>query len=288
MYDRKLRVFVSSRMQELATERRAIKAALAGLNIDAWIFEDDAGARPQSIQQTYLRELEDADLYLAIFWQGYGDYTIDEFDHARSLKKDCLVYEKHAAISERDSQLDTFLEKIGKVTTGLTSARFHTVEELVGKVKDDVARWQTSLTRQALDQRLDDERERQAGIRAQEHAAPRQRVVNRAPQGIAELFKDRTSQSAAILDTLLAGDSSHRVVTVFGLLRRESGGHGAIWWRAARREPGRFPTGTRTSPRERLAACGGADPVQPGESLSRPEAVRGGAAKRARRPRHHG
>ena len=203
-------------MQELATERRAIKAALAGLNIDAWIFEDDAGARPQSIQQTYLRELEDADLYLAIFWQGYGDYTIGEFEHARSLKKDCLVYEKHAAIAERDSQLDTFLEKIGKVTTGLTSARFHTVEDLVGRVKDDVARWQTSLTRQALDQRLDDERERQAGIRAQEHAAPRQRVVNRAPQGIAELFKDRTSQSAAILDTLLAGDSSHRVVTVFG------------------------------------------------------------------------
>ena len=51
IYER-LRVFVSSRMQELAPERAAIKAALNELNIDGWVFEEDAGARPQGIQQT--------------------------------------------------------------------------------------------------------------------------------------------------------------------------------------------------------------------------------------------
>jgi hypothetical protein len=82
IYER-LRVFVSSRMQELAPERAVIKAALNELNIDAWVFEDDAGARAQTIQQSYREEIESADLYIGLFWRGYGDYTVDEFDCRR-------------------------------------------------------------------------------------------------------------------------------------------------------------------------------------------------------------
>ena len=77
IYER-LRVFVSSRMQELEPERTAIKAALNELHIDGWVFEKDAGARPQGIQQTYQQELDSADLYIGLFWRDYGDYTIDE------------------------------------------------------------------------------------------------------------------------------------------------------------------------------------------------------------------
>ena len=44
IFDR-LRVFVSSSMQELGPERRAVKAALDALKIDAWVFEEDAGDR---------------------------------------------------------------------------------------------------------------------------------------------------------------------------------------------------------------------------------------------------
>jgi Domain of unknown function (DUF4062) len=50
---RRLRVFISSRMEELAPERQAIKAALEDVGMDPWIYESDAGARPQSIQETY-------------------------------------------------------------------------------------------------------------------------------------------------------------------------------------------------------------------------------------------
>jgi tetratricopeptide (TPR) repeat protein len=216
MYDRRLRVFVSSRMQELAPERRAIKAALDHLKVDAWIFEDDAGARPQSIQATYLDELEHADLYLGVFWNAWGKYTIDEFEHARQWKKDCLVYEKRVDIERRDRELGDFLGTIGTVETGLTTQWFQTADELAEKIQTDVARWQTTLTRQALSQGLNAERERQTQLRAQEHAAPRQRIVNLAPQGIADLFKDRTAPMAEILDTLLAREGSHRVVTIFG------------------------------------------------------------------------
>ena len=45
----RLRIFISSRMQELAPERVAIRDALDQLNLDGWIFEMDAGARPQGI-----------------------------------------------------------------------------------------------------------------------------------------------------------------------------------------------------------------------------------------------
>ena len=75
----RLRIFVSSNMQELASERRLVKTSLSQLHVDAWVFEDDAGARPGTIQQTYLNEVEDADLYVGLFWKGYGDHTIKEF-----------------------------------------------------------------------------------------------------------------------------------------------------------------------------------------------------------------
>src|SRR4029077_20204479 len=82
IFDR-LRVFVSSKMQELAPERQALKAALDALKVNAWVFEQDAGARPVSIQKAFLEEVEAADLYIGLFWKGYGDYTIEEYEHAR-------------------------------------------------------------------------------------------------------------------------------------------------------------------------------------------------------------
>jgi len=53
----RLRVFVSSKMQELAPERQAVKAALGELIVDAWVFEHDAGARPVSIEKVFLEEV---------------------------------------------------------------------------------------------------------------------------------------------------------------------------------------------------------------------------------------
>src|SRR5262249_228383 len=73
----------------------------------------------------------------------------------------------------------------------------------------------------ALHPDVREERDRQARLRAQEQAASRQRIVNFAPQGVAELFKDRAAPMAEILDTLLARHSALRVVAVLG-----QGGYG--------------------------------------------------------------
>ena len=47
-------------MSELAPERRLVKEALDELKVDAWVFEEDAGARPESIEETFLEEVEAA------------------------------------------------------------------------------------------------------------------------------------------------------------------------------------------------------------------------------------
>ncbi len=150
-----LRVFVSSRMQELAPERQAVEAALDDLGVDAWLYEEDAGARPETIEQVFLEEVAAADLYIGIFWKGYGAYTIDEFEHARNLGKPCLIYEKRAGIEgQRDPKLQAFLDRISRVETGLAVGWFDTTDELGELVKRDVARELAEVYRRHRDDRL--------------------------------------------------------------------------------------------------------------------------------------
>ncbi len=95
----KLQVFISSKMATLVDERKRIKATLDNLNINAWVYEEHAGARPDSIQHTYLEEIENADLYLGVFWKEYGEYTIEEYRHAVAQGKPCLIYEKRTEMA---------------------------------------------------------------------------------------------------------------------------------------------------------------------------------------------
>jgi len=145
-----LSLFISSKMQELIEERRAVQDALSDYHMNGWLWEKDAGARPESIRHTYLKEVEACDLYIGLFWLGYGPYTIEEFEHARVHKKPCLVYEKHEDVERRDPQLKAFLERIGKVDNpkGLTICWFKTTEELAGRVQADVVHLLTESFRE--------------------------------------------------------------------------------------------------------------------------------------------
>src|SRR5947199_3147695 len=109
---RLLSLFISSKMQELAEERRAVQTALTEYEMHGWIWEDDAGARPEPIRSTYLTEVEECDIYLGLFWLNYGQYTIEEFEHARQLHKPCLVYEKYVNVEQRNPKLATFLHRL--------------------------------------------------------------------------------------------------------------------------------------------------------------------------------
>jgi hypothetical protein len=146
-----LSLFVSSKMQELADERRAIQAALSDKHMFSWLWEDDAGARPEPIRHTCLKEVEACDIYIGLFWLGYGQYTVEEYEHARRHKKPCLVYEKRIDIERRIAELLAFLKHIQQVENdeGLTVRWFMTPEQLAAFVQEDVMHLLTTTFRES-------------------------------------------------------------------------------------------------------------------------------------------
>jgi predicted ATPase len=68
--DDRLRVFVSSTLEELATERGAARAAIEQLRLAAVMFESGARAHPP--QAVYRAYLEQSDIFVGIYWQRYG------------------------------------------------------------------------------------------------------------------------------------------------------------------------------------------------------------------------
>jgi len=128
-------------MMELAAERAEVKRVLADMGIDAWVYEHDAGARPGSIEDEYLSALEAAELFVGIYWKGYGTYTNEEFAAARERGRQCFLYEKLAAPNERDSALEGFLGPLRDVRTGLALKRFASAAELGTAVRRDLVRW---------------------------------------------------------------------------------------------------------------------------------------------------
>jgi predicted ATPase len=68
--DQRLRVFVSSTLEELAAERAAARAAIEQLRMAPVMFE--SGARPHPAQAVYRAYLEQSDVFVGIYWQRYG------------------------------------------------------------------------------------------------------------------------------------------------------------------------------------------------------------------------
>ncbi|HUK73618.1 MAG TPA: DUF4062 domain-containing protein, partial [Streptosporangiaceae bacterium] len=68
--DRRLRVFVSSTLGELADERRAVSRAIEALRLTPVMFE--LGARPYPPQEVYQQYLAQSDVFIGLYWQRYG------------------------------------------------------------------------------------------------------------------------------------------------------------------------------------------------------------------------
>src|SRR3970040_1592813 len=68
--DQRLRVFVSSTLQELADERAAARDAIARLRLAPVMFE--LGARPHPPRDLYRAYLDQSHIFVGIYWQRYG------------------------------------------------------------------------------------------------------------------------------------------------------------------------------------------------------------------------
>ncbi|MBK8134217.1 MAG: DUF4062 domain-containing protein, partial [Chloroflexi bacterium] len=77
----------SSKMRELAPERQALQDLLPALDretfrLRTWAFEQNAPASNKSIRDVYLEALQNSALYVGLFWNDFGEWTIDEFEQA--------------------------------------------------------------------------------------------------------------------------------------------------------------------------------------------------------------
>ncbi len=113
--DQRLRVFVSSTLQELAEERKAARRAIERLRLAPVMFE--LGARPHPPRELYRAYLEQSHIFVGIYWQRYGwvapDETVsgleDEYNLSGSRPK--LIYVKSPA-PDREPRLKDLLDRI--------------------------------------------------------------------------------------------------------------------------------------------------------------------------------
>ncbi len=138
----KIRIFVSSTLQECKEEREVAKRAVISLNHDPVMFEA-AGARPHPPRSVYLRGLENAHIFVGIYREQYGFIAEgmsvsgleDEFRYATARGLPPLLYVK------RDCTRTERLEALVTEMKGpdFTIGHYQIPEELYELLRDNIA-----------------------------------------------------------------------------------------------------------------------------------------------------
>jgi predicted ATPase len=139
--DQRLRVFVSSTLQELAPERQAVRDAVTRLRLVPVLFE--LGARPQPPRQVYRAYLAQSQVFVGVYWQSYGwiapgeqmSGLEDEYLMAAGLPR--LLYVKSPA-PEREPRLAAMLDRI-REAADVSYQQFSTAADLQRLVENDLA-----------------------------------------------------------------------------------------------------------------------------------------------------
>ncbi len=141
-----LNVFISSKMIELKEERQALHDLIPNLGqgkaiLRPWLYEDHAEASSHSTRETFLTHLKRSDLYIGLFWNLYGEWTIDEFEKAAEWEIETHLYVKDQESSKRDKKLKAFLTKHADVVGGLSAPWFTSLDDLRKKVTQSIDSW---------------------------------------------------------------------------------------------------------------------------------------------------
>ncbi len=140
--DQRLRVFVSSTLQELAEERRAAREAITKLRLSPVLFE--LGARPHPPRDLYRAYLEQSHIFIGIYWQKYGWVAPGEMisgledEYRLSGEKPKLIYIKASPAPDREPRLKELLDRIRGDDTA-SYKTFTSVEELRELIENDLA-----------------------------------------------------------------------------------------------------------------------------------------------------
>jgi tetratricopeptide (TPR) repeat protein len=133
-------------MQELALERKALQELLPTLGRDTfrlrtWVFEGDAPASNKPIRDVYLEALQNSALYIGLFWNQFGEWTIDEFEQATAWGIERHLYVKNVNPERRHPHLQAFLDKQSDVRFGVTPKWFTSVEDLKEQFARSIEKW---------------------------------------------------------------------------------------------------------------------------------------------------
>ena len=139
--DQRVRVFISSTLQELSDRRRAARDAVDALRLVPVMFE--MGARPHPPRQVYRAYLAQSQIFVGIYWQNYGWVAPEEEtsgledEYRLSAGMPRLIYVKSPA-PDRDSRLTDLLARI-KADDSVSYQRFSDPAELQRLIENDLA-----------------------------------------------------------------------------------------------------------------------------------------------------
>jgi class 3 adenylate cyclase len=139
--DQRVRVFISSTLEELAEERAAARRAIRRLHLVPVWYE--SGARPHPPRSMYRAYLDQSQVFVGIYWQRYGwvapgmEISGLEDEYRLAAGKPMLLYLKHPA-PDQEPGLTAMINSIR--AAGATSyRRFATAQELERLLVDDLA-----------------------------------------------------------------------------------------------------------------------------------------------------
>ena len=139
--DQRVRVFISSTLEELAAERAAARRAIRRLHLVPVWYE--SGARPHPPRSMYRAYLEQSQVFVGIYWQRCGwvapgmDVSGLEDEYRLAAGKPMLVYLKRPA-PDRKPRGAAMIDRI-RAAGSVSYRTFATPRELKRLLAEDLA-----------------------------------------------------------------------------------------------------------------------------------------------------
>lgn len=130
----KLKIFVSSKIEELKDERTIIKEVIERLNYEP-IMSEEWIAKNEDIKRTHLQRVRDCNIYIGIFYIEFSKSVKEEYEEAEKFGKDILIYVKIPKDRKRNKETEEF---IAKIRNKHTFKEFDKANELKEKVSDSI------------------------------------------------------------------------------------------------------------------------------------------------------
>jgi tetratricopeptide (TPR) repeat protein len=137
----KLRIFVSSTINECVKERSVAKNAIDSLNHEPILFEH-IGARSTSAREVYLNRLDNSDIFIGIYRNNYGwiapDSSIsgieDELRRSTQRGMPRLIY----ILEQPQNRDERLTELLCQVKEDVTIWKFRDADQLYLRIREDI------------------------------------------------------------------------------------------------------------------------------------------------------